>query len=64
MKVSTFFPVSLPRLPGVDRVIKHICSNATGTTMTMTIDGDEMEATIVEMRHVKGGFEITTEVPE
>lgn len=64
MIIVTEFPITFPKLPGLGRIVDHVCRDAKGKEIVMLIDGDPVSATIIDMEHIRGGFKVTTEMEE
>ena len=64
MIITTFFPLELPRLPGMRQIVHHVTEGHKGKKITMSIDGESIEATILSIEKVKDGFLTTVEIDD
>lgn len=69
MRIKTHFPLDLPHIPLVphhtrDKILRKVLKEQVGKVVTVEVDGEEFEATIVEIRQVDGGFDTVVEYEE
>jgi hypothetical protein len=66
--IETFFPIEFPRLPGMRHAVRLATESSVGKTIYMKIDDQELEATIVSIRHAVqngvNGLAVTTEIED
>jgi hypothetical protein len=64
VRITTFFPLELPRLPGIGRAMKTVCGGSVGKPVGVFVGARQTVGTVVSIVRVEGGVATTIDIDD